>query len=159
MFLLFSSDIPNYILETFAFFLLNNGFIMISNANAFFKHFSEFLCHISPLNSWTNNCVWHLPRSQASQVLGRRGDWERTRCIAQWTMGTFSAGAKDAGRWARKMKRCIFLLAFPCAKPKSLLTLSITNQLRERSTWQSAARWPKWRLSFKHPDILNFSPS
>ena len=47
MFLLFSSDIKNQIFETFAFFLLNNGFIMISNANAFFKPFSEFFCNIS----------------------------------------------------------------------------------------------------------------
>ena len=35
-------------------------------------------------------------------MLGRRGDWERSRCIAQWTMGTFSAGAKDAGRVGEK---------------------------------------------------------
>ena len=35
-------------------------------------------------------------------MLGRRGDWERSRCIAQWTMGTFSAGANDAGKVGEK---------------------------------------------------------
>lgn len=114
MFFLFSSDIKNpnirnnrFLQEPITRFLknatlslLNHGFIMVSTANAFLKHFSQFICHISPRNSWTNNCVWHLPRSQASQVLGRRRD--RSRCIAQWTMGTFSAGANDAGKVGEK---------------------------------------------------------
>ena len=39
----------------------------------------------------------NLPLSWASQVFGRKSDCEWSRSIAQWTMGTLSAGAKEAG--------------------------------------------------------------
>ena len=68
----------------------------------------------------------HLPRSLTSQVFGSKRDCEQLRCIAHWTMGTLSVGAKDAGKDGHFSLR---LSHVPCTEPKTLQSLSITDPL------------------------------